>query len=116
MRSRQTGKIRGWMMRTANGAQTPLALQPRTVVNDPDALCHCTLLGMGVALLAMPDVLQHLERGALQRVLPQWYVDAGPISLYFASNKLLPVKTRAFVDFVTGHFQQHQLARRLSAG
>lgn len=115
MRSRQSGKVRGWMMRNSSGLQTPLELQPRMVLNDPDALCRCALLGMGAVLLAMSDVLPHLESGALQRLLPDWYVDAGPISLYFASNKLLPAKTRAFVDFVTGHFQQHQLAQRLSA-
>ena len=38
----------------------------------------------------------------------------GPISLHFASQKLLPAKTRAFVDFVTQAFREQQLAHRLS--
>ncbi|MOA53278.1 LysR substrate binding domain protein [compost metagenome] len=70
---------------------------------------------MGVALLAMADVAEHLERGTLQRLLPDWHVDAGPIALYYASQRLLPAKTRAFVDFLTGHFEAAQLARRFSA-
>ncbi|SDH89799.1 DNA-binding transcriptional regulator, LysR family [Pseudomonas benzenivorans] len=115
MRSLQSGKVRQWMLRTAGGEQAPLELRPRMLVNDPEALCRAALLGMGVALLAMPDVLAHLHSGALRRLLPDWYVDAGPISLYFASNRLLPAKTRAFVDFITAQFERQQLAARFTA-
>ena len=52
---------------------------------DPDALCRAALLGLGlgVALVAMPHALPHLESGALLRLLPRWYANGGPISLYF---------------------------------
>ena len=56
-----------------------------------------------------------ISRTALVRLLPDWYVDAGPISLYYASNKLLPAKTRAFVDFVVQEFRTRGLATQLSA-
>lgn len=115
MRSARTGRIRLWSLANANGEEAPAALRPRLVVNDPEAVCRGALLGLGVGLAAIPDVLAHLESGALVRVLPEWFVDAGPISLYFASQRLLPAKTRAFVDFVTDHFRAHDLARRLSA-
>ncbi|MGV8776167.1 LysR family transcriptional regulator, partial [Pseudomonas aeruginosa] len=49
------------------------------------------------------------------RVLPDWYVDAGNTSLYYAANKLLPAKTRVFVDFVVDYFRRQDLARRFSA-
>jgi DNA-binding transcriptional LysR family regulator len=49
------------------------------------------------------------------RVLPDWYVDAGPLSLYFSAQKLLPAKTRAFVDFIVAHFRKQKLAQRFSA-
>ncbi len=38
------------------------------------------------------------------RLLPQWHADAGPISLYFAGQRLLLAKTRVFVDFVVEQF------------
>jgi hypothetical protein len=69
----------------------------------------------GVGLSAMPNVLPQLASGALVRVLRDWYADAGPISLYFASQKLLPAKTRAFVDFVIEQFRAQQLAQRFLA-
>ena len=49
------------------------------------------------------------------RVLPDWYVDGGTLSLYFAAQKLLPAKTRVFVDYVVEHFRQERLAQQFSA-
>jgi DNA-binding transcriptional LysR family regulator len=115
MRSPQTRRVRTWSMRNRRGAEMVADLKPAMLVNDPDALCAAALMGMGVALLAMADVVEHLERGELVRLLPDWYVDAGPISLYFASQKLLPAKTRTFVDFVTESFRSAKLAQRFSA-
>lgn len=57
----------------------------------------------------------YLEAGTLQRVLPDWFVDDGNISIYYAEHKLLPGKTRAFVDYVIEQFAERGLARRFSA-
>lgn len=68
-----------------------------------------------MALLAVPDVLAHPQSGALQRVLPDRYVDAGPISLYFASQKLLPAKTRAFIGHLVEHSRDQKWEIRFDA-
>ncbi len=115
MRSVQSGKVRSWMLQGPKARQHALELTPRLLVNDPQALCQSALLGLGMALLAVPDVLPYLEEGRLQRVLPDWYVNAGQISLYFSSQKLLPAKTRAFVDFLVAHAREQQWATRFKA-
>jgi len=115
MRSAQTRRVRAWSMRNRRGAEMAAELRPALLVNDPDAICAAALLGMGVALLAVADVVDHIERGELVRLLPDWHADAGPISLYFTSQKLMPAKTRTFVDFVTAAFQRERLAQRFSA-
>ncbi|MFJ3522521.1 LysR substrate-binding domain-containing protein [Pseudomonas sp. NPDC090203] len=115
MRSAATGKVRSWMLQGPKEQQRTLEMKPRLLVNDPQALCQSVLLGLGVALLAVPDVLQHLEEGSLVRVLPDWHVDAGQISLYFSSQKLLPAKTRVFVDFLVQHARKEHWAQRLDA-
>jgi DNA-binding transcriptional LysR family regulator len=56
----------------------------------------------------------HLERGALVRLVPQWYSGGGPISIYYASRTLLPSKTRVFVDFVVQAFKRDRLAERFA--
>jgi DNA-binding transcriptional LysR family regulator len=115
MRSPQSNRVRSWTLRNRQGEEMAAELPPRILLNDPDAICRAALMGLGVALLALADVVHHLDSGALQRVLPDWHADAGPVSLYFASQKLLPAKTRAFVDFVTEAFRTQGLAARFSA-
>ena len=94
-----------------------MSILPRSRVytDDPEASCVAALTGMGVAMLLFADMAPHLKSGALKRVLPDWYVDIGIISLRFTSKRLLPAKTRAFVDFVTDAFRRQQLAKRYSA-
>lgn len=74
-------------------------------MNDPEALCSCALVGLGVGLVPMERAWPWLQRGDLVRLLPDWYVDLGVVSVYFSSRKALPAKTRVFVDFLLEHFQ-----------
>ena len=113
-RSSQTGRIRERMMRDVVGAEMPATLKETAVFDDPAALCRAALLGLGVTLIAVPDALPHLERGTLVRLVPQWYADAGPISIYYATRTLLPAKTRVFVDFVVDGFRRQRLAERFA--
>jgi DNA-binding transcriptional LysR family regulator len=118
VRSPQTGRVRSWpLQHRAKHAheQAPVTLRPSIIVSDPDAACEAMQQGLGIALVSMPSALRYLEQEKVVRVLPDWYVDMGTISLYFAGQKLLPAKTRAFVDFVVEHFRQQNLAKRFSA-
>jgi len=108
MRSLHTGRIRHWMLRNVNGIEMAGTLTETIVVNDPAAMREVTRLGLGVSLIALFDVLPELERGDLIRLLPNWYADAGAISLYYASRTLIAPKTRVFVDFVVNAFKRDQ--------
>jgi DNA-binding transcriptional LysR family regulator len=114
MRALQTGRIRHWTMRDVTGREMAAALPESIVVNDPAAMLEAALLGLGVAMLAMPDALQALDAGSLVRLAPRWYADAGAISIYYASRTLLPAKTRAFVDWVAEAFRAQRLAERFA--
>lgn len=116
MRSVQLGRLRHRRLRHRTGQEAEVEGEPRAVFNDPQALTQAALLGMGIALLAMPHALPHLESGALQRLLPQWHWDDGPISLYFPGQHLLPRKTRVFVDYIVAQFRERRIAERLKAG
>ncbi|WP_105425468.1 LysR family transcriptional regulator [Neorhizobium tomejilense] len=114
MRSSNTGRIRQWVMRNAGGDEVPVALREKMVLNDPAAIAHAASLGLGVVMIAMPDALSYMESGTLVRLLPDWYADIGPISIYYASKTLLPAKTRVFIDFVVEHFRKERLAERFA--
>jgi DNA-binding transcriptional LysR family regulator len=114
MRSLRTGRIPQRQMRNAEGLEQPVALKQTLVVNDPAAMRAAALLGLGVTLIAKPDALPYLEHSELVRLMPSWWVDAGPISIYYANRTLLPSKTRVFIDFIAEVFQRERYAERFA--
>ena len=114
MRSSRTGRVRHWTMRDKEGVEMPAQVKESIIVNDPAAMREAALLGLGVCFLAVPDVLSWLECGDLVRLVPNWYADAGTISMYFATRSLMPAKTRVFIDFISEVFDKQQLAMKFS--
>jgi DNA-binding transcriptional LysR family regulator len=110
-RSSPTGRVRAWTLRSRRGAEQPVPCRPRAVFSDPEAVAEAARLGLGVALVPMPFAFEQLRTGELVRVLPGWYSDAGPLSIYYPSRRLLPAKTRAFSDFVIDRFSGAGFAR-----
>jgi len=104
-RSSPTGRVRPWTLRSRRVPEQTVPCQPRLIFSDPEAIAQAARLGLGVALLPMPFAFAGIASGELVRLLPGWYSDAGPVSLYYPSRRLLPAKTRVFVDFVTERFQ-----------
>ncbi len=115
IRSPQTGRVRSWQLTSRQQQHSPLNLRARMTLSDSEAACATATQGLGIALVSLPFALGYLQAGTLQRVLPDWYVDDGNISIYYAEHKLLPGKTRAFVDFIIEQFAQQQWAARFSA-
>ena len=115
IRSPQTGRIRPWLLRNREGQQAPIDLQVRMTLGDPEASCQAALMSLGICLVSTPHALPHLDSGALRRVLPDWYVDTGIVSIHFAAQKLLPHKTRVFIDFIVEQFRARGLDKRFSA-
>lgn len=114
LRSVSSGRVRNWTLRNVAGQEVAAQTNDTLLMNDPEAMCRSALLGLGVALVAVPHALPHLESGRLVRVLPQWYADAGSISLYYATRTLLPAKTRVFVEHVIEAFRRQRLAERFA--
>jgi DNA-binding transcriptional LysR family regulator len=114
MRASRTGRVGHRTMRNTAGGEMPAQLGETIMVNDPAAMREAAILGLGVALLSVSDVLLAVERGELVRLLPRWYADAGAISIYYATRALLPAKTRVFVDFVVEAFERERLAERFA--
>jgi DNA-binding transcriptional LysR family regulator len=104
MRGIRTGRLRHWVMQDGAGNEAGADLSENIVLNDPAAMREAALLGLGVTLLVLPDVIANIQRGELVRLLPDWHADAGPISLYYPSRTLMPAKTRVFIDYLVEAF------------
>lgn len=104
MRSPLSNRVRTWTMRDTTRAEMSAVETPIMIVDDPDALCSAVVTGIGIGLVAVSHAKPHIESGALVRLLPDWRVEVGTMSLYYTGLKLLPAKTRAFIDFVSEAF------------
>jgi DNA-binding transcriptional LysR family regulator len=102
-------------MRNAAGKEMEVPLKPAITFDDPQAMRQAAVLGLGVTQIVVPDALPFLKSGALVRLLPEWYVDDGSVSIYYPSRALMPAKTRAFVDFVVEAFRTGRFAERFAA-
>ena len=110
-RSTPTGRVRPWSLRSRRGPEQTVQCKPRLIFSDPEAVAQAARMGLGVALLPMPFAFGSIRSGELVRLLPGWYSDAGSVSIYYSSKRMLPAKTRAFVDFVLKRFQSAEFAR-----
>jgi len=104
--------VLAYTLRNDAGLQAPVELRTVLVCDDPEAMAQAALAGLGVAVLPLPHAQALLRSGALVDVLPGWHVQGRMLSLYYASRRLLPAKTRVFIDFVVERFETLGLAQQ----
>jgi DNA-binding transcriptional LysR family regulator len=109
-RSIRSGRLQTLTLRDDAGRVAPYECRPVAVLDDPEAMAHAAAAGLGIALLPAPHAGPLLADGRLVRILPDWYAETGPLFLYYSSRRLLPAKTRVFVDFVVERFRELGLA------
>lgn len=97
MRSDTTGRLRDWELRGRGRAQTftpGRGLQ----VTDPECAAAAAVAGCGITLVGLHHVACALMEGRLVRVLKDMHGPRFQIVIYYARRKLLPQRTREFVD------------------
>jgi DNA-binding transcriptional LysR family regulator len=106
-----SGRLLSWTVRHPDGQQAPVELRAVAVCDDPEAMAQAALAGIGLTVLPLPHAQAFLRSGALVNVLPGWFVEGRPLCLYYSGRRLLPAKTRVFIDFVVERFEALGLAR-----
>ena len=72
--------------------------------NFGEPLRHAALLGHGISIHPTYMVMEDIQAGRLQRVLPQYSPSGVDIYAVFPSRKNLPVRVRTFLDFLNQWF------------
>ncbi len=65
-----------------------------------DLAVDAAIGGMGLVYLFQDWLQPHLDRGALQPVLQEWWPKFSGPFLYYPGRRLLPAPLRAFVEFI----------------
>ena len=84
------------------GDLAALSVEPRTrlAVNSTEAAIDAALAGVGVARVLSYQIVDELRSGALVPLLEAFAPEAIPVQLVYAAQGQLPIKARAFLDWV----------------
>ncbi|MEG2032706.1 MAG: substrate binding domain-containing protein, partial [Janthinobacterium sp.] len=99
------GSQRGWTFRE-NGKNVILKVAGNMVCNDGEVLHDWALAGKGLAWRSMWEVGADIEAGRLKPVLEQYSAPGNDIYAVFAQRRHLPLRIRAFVDFLRHSYSQ----------
>jgi len=72
-------------------------------INDNDALAQAVLYGLGIALLPTYTIGMELQKGRLQTALPDYLSVERHIYACYLPSRHLPIKIRAFINFLSEH-------------
>ena len=96
---------RGWTFRQ-NGKNVTLKVEGNMVCNDGAVLHDWALSGRGLAWRSMWEVGTAIESGQLCTVLDEFAAPGNDIYAVFAQRQHLPLRIRAYVDFLRRAFAQ----------
>ena len=101
---RRDREVTTWKYIDQAGEQKELLIQGVLSANNGELLRLAAIGGMGVALLSEATVRDDLRDGALVRLLPEYRFAVRAFSngifAVFRQSRVLPLKVRAFVDYV----------------
>jgi DNA-binding transcriptional LysR family regulator len=107
---RREREVITWKYIDAQGAQRELLIQGVLSSNNGELLRLAAIGGMGVALLSEPTVRSCIQDGSLVRLLPEHRLAVRAFSngIYavFRQSRTLPLKVRAFVDFIAENLKE----------
>jgi DNA-binding transcriptional LysR family regulator len=81
-------------------------LPSRALVNSPDLLAALARQDAGITLISDHYARSYLADGSLQRILPEWSLPEVDGWAVFPGRRLMPAKTRVFLDALETGFIQ----------
>jgi DNA-binding transcriptional LysR family regulator len=99
------GSQRGWTFQDGGKAVT-LKVDGNMVCNDGAVLHDWALAGKGLAWRSMWEVSGEIAAGKLKTVLDEYAAPVSDIYAVFAQRRHLPLRIRAFVDFLRRSYAQ----------
>ena len=89
-----------WTFR--KGTETvAIPFRPRFAVNTADGAIDAALSSAGIVRILSYQAADAVAAGRLSVVLPQFQLDPLPVQLVHTGQAIMPLKLRAFADFVT---------------
>ena len=79
----------------------------RAAVNSPAMMVRLVIHGAGIAVMEDSHAAGYVKTGRLVRVLPDWEYPPATLWVVFPGRRLMPARTRAFIDALTAKFGEN---------
>lgn len=86
------------------GNSTRLSPQGRFVTNDPMTLSRWLTAGAGIAFVPLMWVIDEINRGELEILLPSYQSDPRPVYAVYTEKDKLPLKVQVCINYMTDYF------------
>ena len=93
-----------WRMTDHNGREVAVHVNGRFESNYGEVLRDACVAGLGIALHSAWHVSDDLRSGRLRQVLPHYRLADSGIYALMPQRRLVPMRVRAFVDFLAEKF------------
>lgn len=94
-----------WVL--SNGRQKSIIRPPGPLQTDNvEALLQAAMDGVGIVLIPAWLAREEIARGNLVHILPEWQsIEEGSLHVLMPPGKLIPAKTRAFIEFIVSSIE-----------
>jgi len=99
----RAGEPMTWVLRRGD-AEWEGVPPGRATANSPEFLMRMALAGCGIAIVNDHFAVRYLTSGELVQILPEWRVPPVDLWAVFPGRRLMPAKTRAFLDVLAEKF------------
>lgn len=96
-----------------DGAPMTVAVKGNLSVNQTGVAAAACVAGLGVGTFFAYQVAREVASGALELLLVSFEPLPRPIHVVYPEARLVPARTRIFIDFIMRHIQAEQSAWRL---
>jgi DNA-binding transcriptional LysR family regulator len=100
-----------WVFK-AEPSEIAVPIQPKLTVNTAEAAIDAAIEGVGLTRVLSYQIERAVKAGALVTTLKRFEPAPTPISLVYPSQRRLPLKVRAFLDFAAPRLRSRLVSPR----
>lgn len=95
-----------WYFNSTQEGDESIRVSGRVKASSPDAVCDATLEGLGISILGEWYVREHIKKGRLIRILPDYKPTAYDIHAVYPERRFVPQKVKRMIEFIADNINQ----------
>lgn len=95
-----------WYFNSTQEGDESIRVDGRVKASSPDAVCDATLEGLGISILGEWYVREHIKKGRLIKILPDFKPTAYDIHAVYPERRFVPQKVKRMIEFIADKINQ----------